>query len=254
MTRSNELTSKGHWEEAWVAPPQWRLPSSLLVTTRNMQRLLRPAVRPGMRVIELGCAPGKILAWVAAGLGAHVAGLDYSERGIDWCRRLFETLRIPADLRCEDVFATTFEPRTFDVVYSAGLIEHFEDPRAIVKAHVTLVKPGGRAIVAIPDYGGIYGWLQRRLDPANLAVHNLRIMSPTALARLAPAELSGTIRTYRAGRLSPWQLSLERRLPSPLGRIAALALNGVGLVQPADISPFCPLLVLEISRRDESTC
>ena len=251
---TDELTTKGHWEGAWASPPRWKLPSPLFVTTRNMQRLLRPAIRPGMRVIELGCAPGKILAWVGAKLGTQVAGLDYSERGIGWARTLFDALGLPGDLRCEDVFHTTFEPASFDVVYSSGLIEHFEDPRAIVRAHVALAKPGGTAIIAIPDYGGVYGRLQRWLDPANLAIHNLRIMSAAALEELAPPDLSGTVRSYRVGRLSPWQLSLDRGLPRPLGRVASHILNGVGLLQPADIPSLCPLLVLEISRRPDSAC
>jgi 2-polyprenyl-3-methyl-5-hydroxy-6-metoxy-1,4-benzoquinol methylase len=251
---ADELTTRSHWDSAWSSPPRWRLPSPLFVATRNMQRLLRPAVHPGMRVLELGCAPGKILAWVAARLGANVAGLDYSEQGMGWARALFDALRIPADLRCEDVFATTFEPGSFDLVYSSGLIEHFDDPRAIVRAHVTLVKPGGRAIIAIPDYGGIYGRLQRWLDPANLALHNVRIMSPEALRGLAPPHLSATTHSYRSGRLSPWQLSLDRRLTRPIGRVTAYVLNGVGVLQPVDIAPLCPLLVLEITRRADSAC
>ena len=191
---SDELTTRSHWDAAWAVPPRWRLPSPLSVSTRNMQRILRREVRRGMRVLELGCAPGKILAWTAADLGASVAGLDYSERGIAWSRTLFERLAIPADLRCEDVFQTTFTPGGFDLVYSFGLIEHFEDPRAIVRAHLALVRPGGKTVIAIPDYGGIYGRLQRRLDPANLAIHNLDIMSVDALCQLAPPELSGDVR------------------------------------------------------------
>ena len=249
-----ELTTRGHWESAWAVPPRWKLPSPFFVTTRNMQRILRRDVRPGMRVIELGCAPGKILAWAAARLGADVSGLDYSERGIEWSRTLFERLGIRADLRCEDVFHSTFARDHFDVVYSSGLIEHFDDPRQIVRVHVELTRPGGKAIIAIPDYGGLYGRLQRWLDPENLALHNLRIMHRAALAQLAPADLAASVITYRAGRLSPWQLSLERRLPQPLGRAATYVLNGVGLMQPFDVAPLCPLLVLEITRRLDSAC
>jgi 2-polyprenyl-3-methyl-5-hydroxy-6-metoxy-1,4-benzoquinol methylase len=248
VSGGQELTTKHHWEAAWAAPPRWKLPSPLFVTTLNMQRLLRPAIRPGMRVLELGCAPGKILAWVAARLGARVAGLDYSDRGIEWSRTLFETLRIPVDLRCEDVFRTTFEAGSFDLVYSSGLIEHFEDPRPIVRSHVALAKPGGRAIIAIPDYGGIYGRLQRWLDPENLAIHNLRIMNREALRQLAPPDLTGSVRCYPAGRLSPWQLSFERRFPRPLARAGSHFLNGMGLIQPVDIAPLCPLLVLDVTR------
>jgi SAM-dependent methyltransferase len=201
-----------------------------------------------MRVLELGCAPGKILAWVAAGLGAQVSGLDYSERGITWSRKLFDTLAIPADLRCEDVFKTTFPPGSFDVVYSSGLIEHFQDPRDIVHTHVQLAKPGGLALIAIPDYGGVYGRLQGWLDPDNLAIHNLDIMTPSALRRLVPEDVSERARTYRAGRISPWQVSLDRRLPGPVARTLNHLVNGVGLLQPVDIAAVAPLLVLEVRR------
>lgn len=251
---TDHLTTRAHWEDTWAIPPRWRLPSSLSVATLNMQRLLRPHVRPGMRVLELGCAPGKILAWVAAVLGAEASGLDYSERGIAWSKTLFEKLGIPGDLRCEDVFSTSLPPDNYDVVYSSGLIEHFDDPRQIVRTHVALVKPGGKAIIAIPDYGGVYGRLQRWLDPENLAIHNLTIMSVEALSRVAPTDLMADVKVYRVGRISPWQLSFERRLPRRLGRAAKYALNVAGLLQPVDIDRLCPLLVLEISRRVEPAC
>src|SRR5690349_20626418 len=106
--RMNELTTQGHWDDAWSRPPRWRLPSPLSVDTLNMQRLLRRYVTPGSRYIELGCAPGKMLAWVAIELGARVSGLDYSLPGVEWARDLFNRLHLPADMRCEDVFTTTF--------------------------------------------------------------------------------------------------------------------------------------------------
>jgi 2-polyprenyl-3-methyl-5-hydroxy-6-metoxy-1,4-benzoquinol methylase len=252
--KTARLTTKSHWQEAWADQPRARLPSPLVVGTRNMQRILRPAIRPGMRVLELGCAPGKILAWAAAALHAKVAGLDYSERGVDWSRRLFDALGLVGDIRCEDALQTTFPARSFDVVYSFGLIEHFADPRPIVRVHVNLAKPGGRVIVGIPNYGGIYGRLQRWFDPENLSLHNLDIMGVTAMARLAPDDLSRTVRSYHAGRLSPWQISFERRLPRNAARAAHYLLNGVGLVQPFDIAPLCPFLVLEITRAADPAC
>jgi hypothetical protein len=96
--------------------------------------------------------------------------------------------------------------------------------------------------------------VQRWLDPENLAIHNLSIMSPQALAQLAPKDSSGRVTVYRAGRFSPWQLSVERRVPRPLGRAAKYVLNVAGLLQPADIDFLCPLLVLEITRRVEAAC
>ena len=198
-TTAHELTTRDHWDSAWERPPRWRLPSKLFVSTRNLQRVIAPHVRPGMRYLELGCAPGKMLAWVASDLGARVSGLDYSERGIEWARRLFDTLGLEADLRCEDVWSTTFDRGGFDVVFSAGLIEHFDDPSALVRQHVTLVKPGGRAIITVPNYGGIYGRLQGWFDPDNLALHNLSIMSTEAM-RASGAGRSRRRRACLSGR------------------------------------------------------
>lgn len=251
---STELTTKGHWEDAWIAPPRWRLPSPLIVGTRNLQRILRPEVQPGMRVLELGCAPGKMLAWVAAGLRAQVSGLDYSDRGIDWARQLTRKLGIPADLRAEDVFHTSFPPASFDLVYSFGLIEHFDDPREIVRAHVGLARPGGTVIIGVPHYGGLYGRLQHWFDPENLALHNLSIMNPRGLEELAPRDLVESARGYAAGRVSPWLVNFDRRVPSVAARLLSYALNGVGLLQPVDVPPLCPLLVLRLIRRREDAC
>jgi SAM-dependent methyltransferase len=244
-----DLTTQSHWDEAWSAPPRWRLPSGLLIGTRNIQRVLRRHIRPGMQVLELGCAPGKILAWTAVKLGARVSGLDYSEQGIAWSTRLFQTLGAAADLRREDVLNTSFPRESFDLVYSWGLIEHFDDPRPLVRAHVELARPGGLALIGVPHYGGFYGKVQGRLDPANLRLHNLRIMSPDALAALAPADLGASVNAYPAGRFSPWLLNLDQRLPAPVARVASYALNGAGLLQPVDVNALCPLLVLEIRRR-----
>lgn len=251
---TGELTTKSHWDSAWATPPRWRLPSPLIVGTRNVQRILRADVRPGMRVLELGCAPGKILAWVASALRAEVSGLDYSDRGIGWTKELFRALSLRLDLRCEDAFKTTFPAASFDVVYSFGLIEHFQDPRAIVRAHVALARPGGKSIIAVPNYGGLYGRLQRWLDPENLSIHNLEIMNIRALGLLAPPELTSHVRAYATGRLSPWLLSFERKLPRHLALALAYGLNGISLAQPVDVRPLCPLLVLEITRRDDAPC
>jgi SAM-dependent methyltransferase len=202
-----------------------------------------------MRVLELGCAPGKLLAWVAAELHADVAGLDSSAHGIGWSRQLFRRLGLHADLRHEDALVTTFDHDRFDLVCSWGLIEHFADPRPLVRLHVECACPGGRALIGIPNYGGIYGQLQAWCDRDNLLLHNLAIMQPERLRALAPEDLSASVDAFPAGRLSPWLVNADRRFPALIARSASYALNGLGLLQPLDIAPLCPLLVLEIERR-----
>src|SRR6266571_6076866 len=99
MRKRGELVSPDHWESFHSGRPRLRLPSALIISTRNLQRLLKKHVKPGMRVLEIGFAPGKHLAYVSKVLGAAVTGVDYSENGVRFARRLFEALGIQGDLR-----------------------------------------------------------------------------------------------------------------------------------------------------------
>lgn len=219
-----------------------------MIAIRDLQRLLRRYVKPDARVLEIGCAPGKVLAWVAAGLEARVSGLDYSARGIQQTKRLLDALEIQADLRSEDLRKTTFAPASFDVVYSLGVIEHFDDPRAIIRDHLALVRPGGVALMTVPRYRGLYGSLQRYFNAGSLALHNLEIMTPATLAAVAPDDGSVRVRTYTFGRLSPWILSTEKRWPRPVALAVSHGFNLLALAQPVDLAPLSPMVVLEVTK------
>lgn len=244
----NEKTELGHWETAWAARPRLSFPSGIDVGTRNVLRLLKGYLRPGIRYAEIGCAPGKILSWVGREVGAPVCGVDYSPTGAETARWLCGGLGINADIRCEDVTQTSFPAHSFDLVFSCGLIEHFEDPSPMVAAHVTLLAPGGVALIAVPNYSGIYLRLQAWCDPKNLEIHNLRIMSEAPMQALAPQLPDVHTRSFRYGRFSPWLISLTAKLGAT-GKLLSWALNFVAGLQPMDIGALCPLVVLEVRRK-----
>ena len=248
-TENGRKTTPAHWNRIYSSGVRMCLPSPFVVSTRNVQRLLRQHVRPGMRVLEIGCAPGKYLAWMGKVLGARVTGLDYSEPGMETTRALFRALDLDGDLRCEDVFQSPLPRGAFDVVYSCGVIEHFDDPRDIVERHVSFVAPGGMALIAVPNYAGIYGTLQCHFDPANVDIHNLGIMSREGLRALVPAGGGLEVDAYSFGSLSPYLVAWRNRWPRPLATLVELGLNAVGLLQPVDVSALSPWLVLRIRRK-----
>jgi 2-polyprenyl-3-methyl-5-hydroxy-6-metoxy-1,4-benzoquinol methylase len=246
-------TKPDHWDAAWSKPPRARLPSGLRIDVRNLRALLEKHVKPGLRVLEIGCAPGKTLAMIRARLGAEVAGIDYSTVGVEHARRLFDQLGLEADLRCEEVFTTTFEDNGFDVVFSAGVIEHFDDPRHIVQKHISLCKPGGSVVITVPNFAGIYGRLERYFDAENLAIHNLAIMSEAALCRLTAEEPVASVRAYAHGMASPSLVNWRKKWPPPLVAVLWHLLNAMALCQTFRIKPLCPMLVLEIAKAGSHT-
>jgi SAM-dependent methyltransferase len=222
-----------------------RLPRACTSSIRDKMNLLRGVIEPGMKFLEIGCAPGKMLAWTAAVLGARVSGLDYSGPGVRVARRLFRELGLAGDIRNEDVFSTTFAEGSFDVVYSAGVIEHFEDPLRIVRIHAQLLKPGGLALITVPNLRGFYG---RLASQETLAIHNLDIMTPQALRSLAPSDLSGTVESFHHGRFTLAMGVIDGRC----GRLANVLRTGsdlLGLAQPFSMEALCPTLVLKIRRK-----
>jgi 2-polyprenyl-3-methyl-5-hydroxy-6-metoxy-1,4-benzoquinol methylase len=242
LKRYGDKTTLEHWDREWRTEIKLRLPSIW-----STQSLVRKYAKAKMSYLELGCAPGKLLAWTASKFEANVSGLDYSENGMRSARALFSALNIQADLRCEDLFNTSFPRESFDLVTSFGLIEHFDDPSTVIQKHVELVKPGGIAIIAIPNYGGIYGRLQRKLDYENLQIHNLSIMTPSDLRAAVVVDNRLQCNTFFFGRPSLWILSLHRIMPSSAAMALSLAVSLFGLALPS-ISFLAPLIVLEIRK------
>ena len=77
------LTDVDHWQKVHRGRFRHGLPSRLMpgsVTICNL--LARYVNRPGMSVLEIGCAPGKVLAYVHLKLGSKTTGIDYSEPGV----------------------------------------------------------------------------------------------------------------------------------------------------------------------------
>jgi len=241
-------TELAYWANLFQSPTRARLPSSLNVGIRDIKRLLKRHVKPGNRYLEIGCAPGKMLAWVAAALNAKVSGMDYSEPGIRSCRELFRSLGLTANLFHADLFEHPLTPASFDIVTSFGVIEHFDAARLAVRRHLDLVTPGGLALITVPNYGGIYRRLQAWCDPSNLRLHNLEIMSKETLEELAnfPDVESKTAIAF--GAVSPWLVNLGKRLPLWIATGISYVINGVGLLQPMKIGYLAPYLALKIRK------
>lgn len=123
--------------------------------------------------LELGCAPGRWLHYFAVEFGYKVSGIDNSRRGVEITRKNLELLNIDATLFIGDALIYLF-PKTFDVVFSLGLIEHFDPPSEIINKHLDLVNKSGYAIIGIPNLKhSLYFYLQRLMNKKVLEHHLL---------------------------------------------------------------------------------
>lgn len=97
----------------------------------------------GKKVVDVGCGGG-ILAESMAKKGAHVTGIDLSEKPLKVAD--LHSLESGVQVRYELISAENLaarEPGQYDVVTCMEMLEHVPDPASIVRACATLVKPGG---------------------------------------------------------------------------------------------------------------
>lgn len=199
---SNALTNRDYWNE-W----HWTRVSTPMAPVRRLRRLLRRLKRGHEShamlvywrlveahlpdegsIVELGCAPGRVLLDLCGRTGLRPFGVDSNEYGY---RRTLEHFKQEGGDPSGIMYADFTDPEfrrlhanRFDVVWSAGVIEHFRNPRDIIGYHVELLRPGGTLVVSIPNFHGIMHPCHAAFAPEILAVHNLDIMRRPAFEAL----------------------------------------------------------------------
>jgi 2-polyprenyl-3-methyl-5-hydroxy-6-metoxy-1,4-benzoquinol methylase len=149
------MIDKTEWEAQWEESSFERYYGieKYLALNRKLMELFKLYLPKGSnKILEIGCAKGKDLIYFAQDFGYKLYGIDYSNHGVTSAKRNIRIAGLEADIRCEDMFNTSFEPESFDIVYSMGLIEHFDNPSNAIDAHIKLLKKDGILILTVPNF------------------------------------------------------------------------------------------------------
>jgi 2-polyprenyl-3-methyl-5-hydroxy-6-metoxy-1,4-benzoquinol methylase len=172
---NSNLIDSAQWNSQWaVSKSPRRLRSWRDYLSWRFTRLFREYIRPGDRVLEIGCGGSRFLPYFAKELGAEVWGLDFAPAGILTAKGALLRAGVSGTILEGDLFTTTDLPESsFDVVFSAGFIEHFPQTANVVRHIARFAKPGtGLVITEIPNVcGWFFSKLQKRLDPDLYAQH-----------------------------------------------------------------------------------
>jgi len=181
------LTDVQFWDDYWS---HYSLPCRVNLSNsfdRCLARALKESLsdRQYETVLEVGCAPGKWLAFLHRELGLLPSGIEYSRIGLDVTKKNFDMLGIKYDSLWEGNFLELPVKEQFGVVLSLGFVEHFTDAKPIIKRHIEWLKPDGLLVIGIPNFKGIYKHLQAVLDMSILEKHNLDIMELSYFKNIA---------------------------------------------------------------------
>lgn len=107
----------------------------------------------GYKVLEVGCATGKQLIYFAKRFNYQIYGVDISYIGALLTKANLVKAGVDGIILNEDILNTSFPKESFDVVYSMGLIEHYDNPNNVIDAHINMLKKRGIIIITIPNFG-----------------------------------------------------------------------------------------------------
>lgn len=139
MSRStaNEWGNVWHsWDGSVATRDVWWIIDS------RKHHYLRRILPPTGRSLEVGCGSARLSSLLAAE-GYETFCLDFSLSALEAARRNYAVVSAPGQFTLGDALGLPFQDDTFDVVLSAGLLEHFENPQPIVDEMVRVLKPGG---------------------------------------------------------------------------------------------------------------
>jgi len=148
---------KGSWDQLWRSRKR-------LYVYRNVIEAAESFLGgvAGRSILEVGCGRGATLLELAR-RGANVVGLDYSEEALAVCKRLESRDGIAgrASFVNADAKKLPFPAESFDFVYSVGLVEHFQDPTAILAEQRRVLRTGGYFLVQVPQKYSLYTALKK---------------------------------------------------------------------------------------------
>lgn len=104
-------------------------------------------VPPNVRVLDVGCGFGETLGYHAS-RGCDVYGVEADEN----IRRVAEKFRFKVHVGLFD--DSLYEANFFDYVTMDQVLEHVTDPLATLRGVARILKPGGTAILSLPNAQG----------------------------------------------------------------------------------------------------
>ncbi|KAF8389997.1 hypothetical protein HHK36_024517 [Tetracentron sinense] len=107
-------------------------------------------LKPGQRVLDVGCGIGGGDFYMAENFDVEVIGIDLSVNMVSFALERAIGRKCSVEFEVADCTKKTYPDNTFDVIYSRDTILHIQDKPALFRTFFKWLKPGGRVLIS--DY------------------------------------------------------------------------------------------------------
>jgi len=153
-----------NWRNVWKTTCLDRIPEwdQLSNTIFSFMHTIIPSFE-GKKVLEEGSGTGRMSLRISQLEGADIILIDVSRRITEYSRELARRKRVSADFIVASIFALPIKSECLDIVWSSGVLEHFDLVRQqlAISESLRCLNNLGKNIVIVPSKGAfIYNWLR----------------------------------------------------------------------------------------------
>ncbi|XP_057996176.1 phosphomethylethanolamine N-methyltransferase-like [Hevea brasiliensis] len=105
-------------------------------------------LKPGQKVLDVGCGIGGGDFYMAENFGVEVVGIDLSINMILFALECATGLKCTVKFEVADCTKKTYPDNTFDVIYSRDTILYIQDKPALFRSFFKWLKPGGKVLIS----------------------------------------------------------------------------------------------------------
>lgn len=176
----SDAAGKKYWDSVWESLPPIRKYDGPAAFEQHSVLYPYLSFHGGGEAFEVGCVPGNGMVYLNKEFGYQVSGIDYSNK-LEYVR---ENLLLNGVKKAELINADflKFTPdKKYDLVYSGGFVEHFDEYEEVVRKHAELAKSGGIVVIAVPNLTHIHRVLCTLFSRKHLQTHRSPLMQKRIL-------------------------------------------------------------------------
>ena len=145
--RNTTVTELDHYLLGRAGPEEVRLQRQIADLAPDSDAQFEMiGIKPGERVVDLGCGPGGVLHLLGKRVGpaGSVLGIERAPHFVELARRFVASHALTqVEVRQGDAYATGLPRASFDGAHMRLVLVNVPEPERIVREMVSLVRPGG---------------------------------------------------------------------------------------------------------------
>lgn len=133
-------------------------------------------LKPGQRILEIGCGSGNFIALAKDEAGLFVEGLEQNTEAI---KQAAQRGLLVHGATAED--AAKQSPGMYDAVCTFQVLEHIAKPKEFLDACCALLRPGGMLLLGVPNQRS---YIRHMINPLDMPPHHMTRWTREPLRRL----------------------------------------------------------------------